>query len=82
MLFRSDGSNIVFTISDDGVGMDPKQIELIEKGNPAESKDSIGLINIKRRIELYFGKNYGLAFFSVPDHGTTVTVTIPKRRSK
>lgn len=77
-----DGSNIVFTISDDGVGMDPKQIELIEKGNPAESKDSIGLINIKRRIELYFGKNYGLAFFSVPDHGTTVTVTIPKRRSK
>ena len=37
----------------------------------------VGLVNVHSRIQLIFGKNYGLKVESEPDCGTTVTIRFP-----
>ena len=38
----------------------------------------VGLINVHNRIQLRFGKQYGLEIESQPDEGTTVRIHLPK----
>ena len=37
----------------------------------------VGLINVHKRIQLRFGKPYGLEIESQPDEGTTVRIHLP-----
>ena len=41
------------------------------------NKQGIGLKNIHSRIELYYGKGYGLSLDSSPGSGTAITIKIP-----
>lgn len=41
------------------------------------TRQSIGLKNIHSRIELYYGKGYGLQISSVPGEGSTITIKLP-----
>ncbi|MCD7744480.1 MAG: sensor histidine kinase [Lachnospiraceae bacterium] len=41
------------------------------------TKQTIGLKNIHSRIELYYGKGYGLQLESILGEGTTITIRIP-----
>ena len=74
------------TVSDNGVGMSPEtlsalQISLREQNSFSEvghrTGQSIGLRNIHARIQLYYGKNYGLTIASIENRGTQITITIP-----
>ena len=38
----------------------------------------IGIQNVHQRIQLYFGKKYGLEIISEPDEGTMVRIHLPK----
>lgn len=58
----------VFTVEDNGVGMEDVSAAL--KG--------YGLKNIEERIELYYGKEYGLKISSTKGKGTIVTVVVPE----
>ncbi len=66
-------------VIDNGLGMlqeiaDP----LLTNESKIEKKSSgIGLKNVHERIQLYFGKNYGLEIYSEPDEGTTIRVHMP-----
>ncbi|WP_127495385.1 cache domain-containing sensor histidine kinase [Paenibacillus glycanilyticus] len=64
-------------VSDNGVGMEAEALRTIlePRRNDRESK-GVGVVNVHERIQLYFGKDYGLTYRSVPDEGTTVTVRI------
>lgn len=42
-----------------------------------QSGQSIGLGNIHARIQLYYGKQYGLSIASAENIGTRITITIP-----
>ena len=37
----------------------------------------VGLVNVNNRIQILFGKEYGLAIESEPDEGTTVSIRLP-----
>ena len=62
-------------IKDTGEGMDHRKVERINSND----LDFIGygLSNIKRRIEVYYGKNYGFTVESEIGCGTTVKMRIP-----
>ncbi len=83
------GETLVFEVADDGVGMEPDELEgihtMLLNADPAQlagGRRSIGLENIHQRIRLTCGAAYGLKIESEKDRGTTVQVLLPVRRSE
>ena len=74
----TEGNDIVFVISDDGVGILPEKVPLILDGTYEDGKGSnIGIYNTHLRLQLLYGKKYGLHYESTPGHGTEVQVKLP-----
>lgn len=72
--------SITFVIRDDGVGMDPQTLEIVNKKVDEQvsiNEIGIGIENVRKRIFLYYGNQYEWHFFSTLHEGTTVTFTIP-----
>jgi len=75
-----DGNDLYIDIIDNGLGMPQEQADalLTEETTKVRGKGSgIGLKNVKERIQLYFGSEYGLAIYSEPDEGTTARIHLP-----
>lgn len=75
-----ENEDIYLEIYDNGGGIDPEKIQRIfreEKGAEQE-RDSIGLINVHRRLKLYYGEPYGLRIESEPGSFTRILLHIPK----
>ncbi|HYE83754.1 MAG TPA: sensor histidine kinase [Clostridia bacterium] len=73
--------DIQITVDDDGVGMDEKKLSMLLCENQIPSEENhtkIGLINIHQRIQLNFGKAYGLKIKSAPQQGTSISILLPK----
>lgn len=62
-------NNMIFTIEDDGVGID--DMSRLENG--------YGVRNVIERIKLNYGEKYGVTFESSPGNGTKVTIVVPVR---
>ena len=73
-----------FLIQDDGVGMDSKQAEHINKEifEYADGKKHLGLRNSFRRVKFYYGNQGSIQLKAAPGKGTEVTVKIPVNRDK
>jgi signal transduction histidine kinase len=66
--------SIIFKVTDNGTGIDIEKAQNII-ATTTESQH-IGLRNIYRRIELYFG-SVDMRFSSIPYFKNTITITIP-----
>ena len=77
----SDGEDILFTVTDNGAGMEQEQIDAIFH-RKADGKSGIGIKNVDDRLKIWFGEAYGITIDSVPDEGTCVTVRMPKVREE
>lgn len=73
----ADGDNVLFKVSDDGIGMPPEQVAELLQNEPSD-RTGIGIKNVNDRLRIYFGPQYGLSIESVPDEGTTVTIRMPR----
>jgi two-component system sensor histidine kinase YesM len=72
-------NEILITVSDNGVGIDPvKSKELLNTRKSDHANKSFGLINVHERIKLFFGNEYGISIHSIPGEGTTIEVRLPK----
>ena len=84
---RIDRENGVYTIAvvDEGRGLDAEGLARLnrqisgEERTRSSSGNGIGLKNVQDRIQMNYGKQYGLSVFSQPGAGTTVTVRLPYR---
>lgn len=83
---RMQGQCLKIVVSDNGQGIEPDRLaqirsrlneaaSFIELGHRA--CQSIGLKNIQTRIELYYGKGYGMTVNSQINHGTEIILLIP-----
>lgn len=72
-----EGEDIVFSVSDNGVGMSPEQCVNILKSEPGD-QNGIGIKNVNDRIKIYFGEEYGITIESELDAGTSVSIRMPK----
>lgn len=76
-----ENEKISIEIVDDGVGMSPERLAQIQKLK--ESKETgIGIRNVHQRIQVYFGKEYGVFINSELDEGTTILIRIPKIKAE
>lgn len=72
-------------IIDDGIGMDETKVDIIRKmldsnnlnNDISSDQESIGLKNVHDRIQMTYGKQFGLFVKSKKNYGTLVTLTIP-----
>ncbi len=70
---------ICITVLDNGVGMSKEDsAHLLKEPSASVSKGGYGIYNVQQRIQLYYGKEYGLEIDSTPGEGTAVTMRIPK----
>ena len=78
----SQNRDMLIHMIDDGVGMDPQQIDQLLTGPGGEEEDlefrHLGLQSVHRLFQLSFGPNYGLTIPSSPGHGTTITMRLPR----
>jgi two-component system sensor histidine kinase YesM len=81
-------SRILISVSDNGVGMPPEQVRLINKNlqrnqmfntrtDQASDCAGIALQNVNNRIKLIYGDNYGLSVSSTVGFGTEVNIVLP-----
>lgn len=68
---------VVLKIYDNGAGMSEEQIQKIFQKKDQKEDTGVGILNVQNRLQLYFGKEYGLTYESKPLEGTTVIVRIP-----
>lgn len=76
-----EGENLVFTVQDNGAGMPQEKVEELNRRMSERSvldeKKSFGLFYIRERIQLCYGKGYGVHVESTLGEGTRVTITLP-----
>ena len=82
---REEGKYLIFTVSDDGIGMSPEVLRTLQDNmNCAPSSiydysdGGFGLRNVHSRVRLYYGDDCGLTISSSLGVGTSVCVKIRK----
>ena len=74
----ADGKDAVITIRDDGIGMEEQTLAHIFDETEKEHKSNgVGVSNVQKRLQLYFGPEYGISYESKRGEGTMAIVRIP-----
>ena len=69
-----ENKDVMIELSDDGKGFEVTDDAL----TPHPERKRIGVANVNDRIQLNFGRKYGLKINSQPGKGTTCTLTLPE----
>ncbi len=81
----ADDGDLVFEVLDNGAGIIEEKLAVIQRELHSDSFGMIrdtgfGLNNVHRRIQLYYGKPYGISIESIYGQFTRVNIRIPARR--
>lgn len=68
-----DAERRYFSIEDQGKGIDDKTLRAIE----TDQTESIGILNVKHRIQMVYGAGFGVSIQSKVDFGTKVIICLP-----
>ena len=74
---RALDGGVAVTVEDNGMGIAPETIEKINRGERMGEKAHVGIVNVKERIQLNFGGNYGMKIESVQWEGTKIILNLP-----
>lgn len=81
MIYAVD-EELVMEISDDGAGIEPDRLEMLQNRSYEIYKDKkphIGLDNIRQRLAFMYQDRYQFDIQSTAGYGTTISITIPLR---
>lgn len=69
---------VILKVSDNGVGMSEEELSHVFDERVTDTrKNGVGVLNVHRRIRLYYGGEYGLSFESGEGKGTCVSIHLP-----
>ena len=75
---KSDKDDIIFTVSDNGEGIEKSVLAAVEDGTfESKSGSGFGLRSINERLKLFYGDGYGLSFGDCTN-GAVIYVKIPR----
>nr|WP_307993188.1 sensor histidine kinase [uncultured Niameybacter sp.] len=82
-VYEEEGT-LIYQIQDNGVGIPPHIMEhLLDENYNLETKGSgVGLKNVHKRIQLYYGNTYGVKVESELEEGTKIEIRIPIRENE
>lgn len=73
-----DEQDVILTVEDNGIGIEPSKLSTILYATGTKESHGYGVKNIHERLQLCYGKQYGLKYESTVGVGTKVTIKIPK----
>ena len=70
---------MLLAVRDNGIGIPAEEAALLltDSNRVHKHGSGVGLVNVNQRIQLLFGRAYGLSIESEPDEGTTVSIRLP-----
>jgi two-component system sensor histidine kinase YesM len=71
--------NLILVVTDDGIGMTQERIDEVRASLEEDTREGFGLRTVHQRLQILFGREYGLAVESAPETGTQIIMTIPKQ---
>jgi two-component system sensor histidine kinase YesM len=76
---KKEGDKIILTVEDNGKGMTKEQIDTIltRPISASVTTGGVAIKNVHERLQVYFGKDYGLKYESILGEWTKVHVIIP-----
>ena len=82
---RMNATEAMLQVQDDGVGMPVEMVTQISNAlnhdvDGIHPESGFGLLNVNKRIKLYYGRQYGLSLSSQYGSGTCVGIVIPLAR--
>ena len=78
---KTDGRDAWIIVSDSGTGMGKSEIEEMNRSiSVHDDSFGYGVRNVNKRIELMFGRPYGLRFTGNENGGVTVIVRLPLQK--
>ena len=70
-------------IADNGIGMEQNRAEeAVKQAGRKEHFSGIGIHNVQERLELLYGKQYGVSIHSRPEEGTEVLIRLPAKHKE
>lgn len=73
-----ENNQVILKIIDNGVGMDEETVaHIFEQHKVNYQSNGVGVYNVQKRLQLYYGSEYGITYESEKGKGTTVTIVIP-----
>ena len=72
-----ENNKVYITVSDNGTGIPEEKLIDLFNMDTREKESAFGLFNIQQRLQIYFGKEYGLHLESKEGQGTIATVCLP-----
>jgi len=79
--FKKQGEGVLFTVEDNGRGIQPeklKEIHMALQDEDFDSSSNFALKSINQHIKLFYGNQYGLTIESNWGKGTIVKIYLPK----
>ncbi|MFC5449081.1 sensor histidine kinase [Paenibacillus aestuarii] len=82
LLGKREGNDLVFELSDNGVGIPERTLQQLNQTLQKEStvdkgSKGVGLFNVSKRLELYFGEHYRLQISVEHGKGTRIIIRHP-----
>ena len=74
--------SIVLSVEDNGIGMSEEEVRflLTDSSRVRKHGSGVGLVNVNNRVQILFGKEFGLRVESEPDEGTLSPSFFPQCR--
>ncbi len=73
-----EGEKACIIIEDDGAGIPPQiKAHIFEERKKEKGRKGVGAPNVQKRLQLYYGPEYGLTYKDREGGGTVVIVTVP-----
>lgn len=71
-------NKVYLEVIDNGVGMTDDELKYIFDEKQTDYKNNgVGVVNVQKRLKLYYGEEYGIEYHSEKGVGTTAIVTVP-----
>ncbi|MGV8979550.1 sensor histidine kinase [Clostridium sp.] len=81
---KVEKENLIISIVDTGEGISYKKLSEILKliANNENNTNHIGIYNVEKRINLIYGRSYGINIYSKLHEGTEIVINLPVHKSE